>query len=181
MYQLALHQKERNLVSVDRSGIDDQAIQGFVLGSSDDLLLLQYVYDFNLDGLMVFRIADITGVECSGTCKFQRELLAHEGLVEQVPFDLRLDLRNWKTLITQLSAMYPLMILECETLDDPDFVIGSVDEIRSMEVAMQWFSGTGRWDDELATLTFGDITSCQVETNYTKFYQRYFERTANCP
>jgi hypothetical protein len=178
MYQLAQHQKERNLVSVCRSGIDDHSMEAFVLGVSDELLLLQYVYDFHLDGLRVLRIADITEVRCSETCKFQRELLAHEGLIQQVPFDIRLDLSNWHTLLTQLSAMYPLMILECEKRDDPDFLIGRVDGIGPTSVEMQWFSGTGRWEDRLATLAFDDITSCQVATNYVKCYQRHFERSA---
>ncbi|NHZ36436.1 hypothetical protein [Massilia rubra] len=179
MYQLAQHRKERNLVAVFRSGIDDHSMEGFVLGFSDDLLLFQYIYDFHLDGLMVLRIADITDVTCTATCKFQRELLEQEGLIRQVPFDISLDLRNWQTLLAQLSTMYPLMILECEKLDDPDFIIGQVDQLSEAAVEMQWFSGTGRWDDELATLAFADITSCQVDTNYIKFYQRYFERTAD--
>ena len=81
--------------------------------------------------------------------------------------------------LAQLSTMYPLMILECEDLDDPDFLIGRVEEANATAVEMQWFSGTGRWDDELATLAFDDITCCQVGTNYLNFYQRYFERTAH--
>lgn len=179
MHQLAQHQQERNLVSVSRSGIDNHSMEAFVLGVSDELVLFQYVYDFNLDGLMVLRIADITEVTCSDTCQFQRELLEHEGLIQQVPFDIRLDLRNWQTALAQLSTMYRLMILECEKLDDPDFIIGQVDEVSTTAVEMQWFSGTGRWDEELATLVLDDITSCQVGTNYIKFYQRHFERTAH--
>lgn len=31
----------------------------------------------------------------------------------------------------------------------------------------------------VATLAFDDITRCQIGTNYIKFYQRYFERTAH--
>ncbi|NHZ40521.1 hypothetical protein [Massilia aquatica] len=179
MYQLAQHQQECRLIALSRSGIDHHSIEGFVLGLSDELLLLQYVSDFHLDGLMVLRIADITDVRCSATCTFQRELLEHEGLLQQVPFDIGLDLRNWNTVLAQLSTMYPLMILECENLDDPDFLIGRIDEFTPMAVAMQWFSGTARWDDELAILAFDDITCCQAGTNYIAFYQRYFERTAH--
>ncbi|MDQ1834907.1 hypothetical protein [Massilia scottii] len=179
MYHLARHQQERNLVSIHRHDIDTQSMQGFILGASDELVLLQYVVDFNLDGLMILRIADLTAVECTATDKFQRDLLTHEGLMQLVPFDSMLDLRNWDTLLAQLAAMYPLMILECEKLDEPDFVIGRLNQITRENVEFDWFSGTGRWDDDLATLALEDITSCQVETNYIKFYQRYFERTAS--
>lgn len=178
MHQLAQHQKERNLVSVSRNGINDFPMEAFVLGFSDELLLLQYVYDFHLDGLKVLRMADVTEITCTDTCHFQRQLLEQEGLIEQIPFDLSLDLRNWQTLLEQLATMYPLMILECEKLDDPDFIIGQLDHTSESAAEMQWFSGTGDWDDDLAALAFDDITSCQVDTNYINFYQRYFERTA---
>ena len=59
MHQLAKHQKQRNLVSIRRGEIDGCSIQGFVLGLSENLVLLQYVYDFHLDGLMLLRTADI--------------------------------------------------------------------------------------------------------------------------
>ena len=39
MHQFAQHQKKRNLVSIHRSEIDDHAIQGFVLASSEEPLL----------------------------------------------------------------------------------------------------------------------------------------------
>ena len=181
MYQLAQHQQQRNLVSIYRSGIDALSVEAFVLGVSDELVLLQYVYDFHLDGLMILRIADLTAVECSETCKFQRELLVQEGLMQQVPFDTVFDLRNWHTLLPQLAATYSLMILECEKLEEPDFVIGRVDQVTPEEVDFDYFSGTGSWGESLTTLALADITSCQVETNYIKAYQRHFERTANLP
>ncbi|MCE3603904.1 hypothetical protein LXA47_09845 [Massilia sp. P8910] len=181
MYRLAQHQQQRNLVSISRSGIDAHSMEAFVLGVSEELVLLQYVYDFHLDGLMILRIADLTVVECSETCKFQRELLVQDGLLEQVPFDSLFDLRNWHTVLTQLANAYPLMILECEKLEEPDFVIGRVDQVTPEEIDFDYFSGTGRWGESLTTLALADITSCQVETSYIKAYQRYFERTASLP
>ena len=44
--------------------------KGFVLASSAELVVLQYVYDFNLDGLMVLRVADITDIRWSATGRF---------------------------------------------------------------------------------------------------------------
>ena len=60
------------LVSIGRANIDTRSIQGFVLACSDELVLIQYVYDFNLDGLMVLRVSDISSIKCSATNGFQK-------------------------------------------------------------------------------------------------------------
>jgi hypothetical protein len=178
MHLFAQHQKKRNLVSVRRSEIDDNAIQGFVLASSEHLVVLQYVYDFNLDGLMVLRVADITEVRCTATDKFQKGLLVQEGLEQKVPFASTFDLRDWRSVISQLSKTHELMILECEAGEENDFVIGRVLKTTTTAVQMQHFSGAANWAESPTRLKFKDITSCQVGTNYVNVYQRYFERRA---
>lgn len=178
MYEITRHQEQRSLISLRRDRIDDNAIQGFVIGTSDDLVLLQYVYDFRLDGLMVLAVADITEVRCTATDRFQQTLLDTDGLVAQVPFGLRINLEDWRSAIADLAHGYPLLILECERLEAPDFVIGRVKEMAHGEVRLECFSGAANWDEELVSLKYEDITSCQAGTNYTNVYQRYFERNA---
>jgi hypothetical protein len=176
MYDFDTHRKDRDLISICRSDIDAHAIQGFVLGCSRELVVLQYVYDFNLDGLMVLRAADITEVRCTDTDKFQKDLLLQEGLAQKVPFAFTLDLSGWGTVISQLAQAYALMILECEDGKRKEFVIGRVLQTTPREVHIHHFSGAANWAQQPTRLRFSDITSCQVGTNYLNFYQRHFER-----
>jgi hypothetical protein len=81
MQMLSTHHKKRNLVSIRRSSIDPNSIQGFVVGLSQDLVALEYVYDFQIDGLLVLRRSDITDVRRSKTDEFQQSLLKQEGIV----------------------------------------------------------------------------------------------------
>jgi hypothetical protein len=178
MHQFAQYQKRRDLVSVRRNEIDDNAIQGFVLASSEELVVLQYVYDFNLDGLMVLRIDDITEVRCSATDKFQKSLLEQEGLIATVSFGSDFALSNWRSVISQLSKEYALMILECEAGDEKDFVIGRILTTTTTGAQVRYFSGAANWVRKPVELKFKDITSCQVGTNYLNVYQRHFERHA---
>jgi hypothetical protein len=178
MHQLKKHQEKRNLVSVRRSKIDENSIQGFVLASSEDLVVLQYVYDFNLDGLIVLRIADITEVRCGVSNKFQKGLLKREGLIQRVPFGATFDLRNWKSVIAQLSKEYPLMIIEREALEWKGFAIGRVLKTTQAGVQFQYFSVTANWGEDPEKLKFKDLTACKVGTNYVNVYQRHFEREA---
>lgn len=178
MHDLTRHWKDRALVSIYRDGIDNQSIEGYVLGVSAQLAVLQYVHDFRLDGLRVLRIADITEVDCSETCGMQQELMRQEGLEKLVPFGAGYGADNWRQAITLLSQDYPLMILECEASDENSFVIGRVLDIKETSVTILGFSGAGVWDDAPTTLGFDDITSCQAGSNYLSVYQRHFERSA---
>lgn len=166
------------LISILRNEIDANSIQGFILASSEQLVVLQYVYDFNLDGLMVLSRPEITEIRSTATDKFQRKLLAKEGLLKTVPFEAPFDLHSWRSIIKQFAKAYPLIILECERGDEPDLIIGRVEKTTSVAAYVRYFSGTGRWLDELVRVKYSDITSCQVGTNYLKFYERYFDRVA---
>jgi hypothetical protein len=175
MNTLSQHQKERNLISIRRDAIDTNSIQGFVLASSAELVVLQYVYDFNLDGLMVLRVADITDVRWSATGRFQKGLLERAGLVQRVPFGATFDLRNWRAIIDQLSNEYKLMVVECEADEENIFLIGRVLKSTAASVQIQEFSGAANWEEIPAKARFKNITSCQVGTNYINFYRRYFD------
>ena len=170
------HRQRRDLVSLRRDEIDDHGIQGYVLAVSDELVALQFVDDFRLDGLRILRVRDITGVACTSVDRFQKELLVREGLERSVPFDRTFALRDWRPLIGQLTREYPLMILECEAVDEPDFVIGKARSITETSVEFDWFSGVATWEATPAKLALADLTSCQVDSNYINVYRRHFER-----
>lgn len=178
MKELQQFQKEGALVSIRRASIDEHKIQGFVLGSSEQLVLLQYVYDFRLDGLMVLRVKDISEVSRSKTDEFQERMLDEEGLFLQVPFGYPVNLTDWRSAIDDLRGEHSIFILEAELLDEPDFVIGRVFDTGRVDASVKYFTGAANWVDEPVRVKYNDITSCQVATNYANVYQRYFERTA---
>lgn len=64
-------QQNRALVSIYREHINDTPIQGFILAHSKKLILIQYVYDFNLDGIMVLQRSDVTNIESDESGMFQ--------------------------------------------------------------------------------------------------------------
>jgi hypothetical protein len=166
------------LISILRNEIDSNSIQGFILASSDQLVVLQYVYDFNLDGLMVLSRSEITEIRSTATDKFQRKLLAKEGVLKNIPFETTFDLQDWRSIIKQFAKAYPLIIFECERGEDPELIIGRVEKTTSVAAYVRYFTGTGRWLDEPVRVKYSDITSCQVGTNYLEFYERYFDRVA---
>jgi hypothetical protein len=169
------HVKKKSLVSVRRGDIDGYGIQGFVVGVSETLMALEYVYDFQLDGIMVLRRSDITEVRRTATDEFLQVLMKRDGIEPgfQMPFPVLLN--NWKTAIEQLSALHPLMILERELGPSPEFAIGRLLKATTLQVEFQTFSGTGRWATKPDRLKYAQLTCLQVNTRYLGSYQRHFE------
>ena len=178
MKSLATFSKNHNLVSVHRQGIDDRGIQGFVVGVSDDLLALEYVYDFQIDGLLVLRISEITDIKRTATDEFQEKLLKQEQIRPGSQRPAPLDLSAWPGLVKQLAQHYPIMILERELGPSPEFVIGKPTKLSQAQVEFLTFSGTGKWSDTPRRLRYSQITSLQVNNRYSNFYQKYFSRGA---
>jgi hypothetical protein len=178
MPSLRFHQRQRHLVSIRRSEIDDYGVQGYILGVSKQLLAVQYVYDFNLDGLLLLSRSDITEVRRTKTDVFQQSLLLADGIERLVPFDVQFNLSNWRSVLQQLAPVCPVLIFESERAKEPLFEIGRLVEVTSSQVEVHGFSGTARWAKETTSIPFSELTCVQANTNYINTYQRYFTRSA---
>ena len=175
-------QDKKELVSIRRDGIDENRIQGFVLSFSDELVLLQYVYDFNLDGLMVLRLSDITKIESDKTDVFQTQILKDEGLYSQIDFEKKYDVNNWHTVFSSIGSKPGLVIVENETQSDSSdetFILGKIDKIDQDSVSILGFSGAANWYEESSKMRYKDISSAQVNNKYMNMYQRYFDKNSS--
>ena len=166
------------LVSIERESIDNNGIQGFVLDESNDLILIQYVYDFNIDGLMVLRKDDITSIETTDTDKFQTSLLKDENLIEKIDFRQKYELESWKCFIQSAMKNHEYFIIQEEEYEKPEFNIGQILYLEEEELIFRYFTGVARWLEEPVIIKYSDITSIQIETNYLNFYQRYFNKNS---
>ena len=166
--------RDRCLVRIERVGIDARTLQGFPLGFSERLLAVLYVCDFRIDGLLFLRRDTITDVRVNATSAFQRQLMCDAGLVTEEQFCLPYRIDSFASLLAGLSVNQ-ITILEQESLDESMFWSG-----RSVwrEDGTHWlheFTGAGNWGDALTKIDLNTVTCCQVETNYIRVYQDYFD------
>ncbi len=166
---------DRSLISVRRKRVDGLWIQGFALGVSDKLLLMYHVYDFHLDGLMLLRLKDISDWKMSDTDVFQKRLLQEEGLLDQVDFDLHSPIDNYAAFLGSISKT-ELVIVESEKTNPENMLIGTVEGIDSKSVRVNYITGIARQLESPCEMLLRDVTSCQIGSNYLRFYQRHFER-----
>ena len=168
---------DRALVSIRRKRVDSRFIQAFPIAVSQRLVLLQYVYDFHIDGFMLLRLRDISDWKIGDTNIFQRRLLQEEGLFDQVQFNFSAPIESFPDFLRSLSPT-ELVIVESERTDPAEMHIGTVASADSRTVAINYITGIARREDEPRQMAVRDITSCQIRTNYLNFYQRHFDRLA---
>lgn len=172
---LRTHIRNRDLVNIRREGIDSKSMQGVLLDCSDSLVLLQYIYDFRLDGYMLLRRCDLSEVGCRSTDRFQRELLETEGVFGGIDFDFRVPIHSFEAFL-QSRGEEEILVIEDELGEDPDFLIGTVAGVDAEAVEIRHFTGIARLVEPLPRLAIDRITCCQMSTSYIGFYQRHFDR-----
>ena len=168
------HCKSRSLVNVARERIDPNMIHGFIVDFDDQWILLKREYDFYIDGWVLLRIEDISSLESTPTCEFQKTLLEEEGVLDQVDFSIRLPEGGIKEVLANFDRR-SVITLEEES-EDGIFVIGFIDEVGADSVSIEFITGVGNIDDEKSVLDIESITTISYQSNYCLFYQRYFER-----
>ena len=178
MYSLTTYLNSRKLVSLKREGIDGYSIQGFLAGISDDLLAIEYVCDFQIDGLMILRQSDVTEINRTKTDDFQESLLKHEGIMPGGQLPKKLNLDSWQSVLSQLSEHYPIMTFERELGPSPEFSIGRPHKITKSQIEVQTFTGAGNWSSKPRRIMYKQLTCVQANNRYANFYQRYFSRLA---
>jgi hypothetical protein len=165
----------RDLISLCRDKIDTHSIQGFILACSKTLVLLQYVYDFQPDGFLLLRRKDITQLKSGDSNRFQRQLLAADGVLDRVDFTYRAPVHSYDAFLASRSAD-EIVIVENETAEPPEFFIGTVSSVAGGTLTLRHFTGTGQWVEPEPEIPTAHITSCKIETSYGRAYQRHFGR-----
>jgi len=176
MSRLNTLQQNRALVSIYREHINDTPIQGFILAYSKKLILIQYVYDFNLDGIMILQRSDITSIESDESGLFQNQLLKDEGLYAQVDFTQTYDVKNWKTVLATFGSTHKFITLEDENSDEYIFMIGKMTKLGRKKISVHEFLCTGTWKEEVSKISYKNISSLRAGNNYPKVYENYFKQ-----
>lgn len=165
--------KKRFLISIRREKIDNAKIQGFILAYSNELILIQYVSDFRLDGLLVLRLRDITDICSDKTNQFQISILKDEGIYSKIDFEKNYSINNWHSLFSTMVSEQDIITIEDENTDYPILMIGKLQKVNAESVVIHEFTGAARWLDEASEMFFEDISSLQIGNHYANMYQKY--------
>lgn len=166
----ALHE-----IKIRRSKIDAEDLNVIPLAIGQNLVLLQDLYDFDLDGYVIIRIKDITSVIITKSQQFSQFILKEEGILNQIRKPLINSVDNWENVLTELYNLGKNIIIECENMENSKFFIGKITVIDKKSLFLLYFNGAGEWDEEPTEILLKDITSISFDSRYINVISKYLE------
>lgn len=160
-------------VKIKRSKIDSEDLNAIPLGVGKNLVLIQDLYDFDLDGYTIVRIKDITSIVISKSQQFSQNILKEEGILDQIRKPSINSLDNWENVLNELSIQNKNIIVECEDIEYSKFFIGKIIAIDKKYLYLLYFNGAGEWDKEPTEILLKDITSLSFDSKYINVISKY--------
>ena len=151
------------IIRIDRKTIDARYPEGFVVGLSDRLLLLQEIDSTSLvpDGYLVLRLSDISAYRVDTT--FITRALR---LLNRKPIlPPEIDLTDWANLLTSVQRQYPLLMIETEKIAPKCGFIGRIIHQTARYVELEEVDMQGEWDEK-EQFAFKDITQVAFGNGY---------------
>jgi len=153
------------VIRVERKRLDKFGMDGFVVGLSDNLLLLHLIHgnSLHLDGYRAVRLKDITEWRIDDS--FIPRALRLLGRAPIVPHDVPLD--NWPGLVVWVLNNYDLIHIEREKELPDRLYIGKLGTIKKQSLMLREIDTDAVWDDEPNKHSWRSITQVGFGDGYT--------------
>jgi len=165
----------RHEVKIRRSKLDADDLNVIPLGIGQNLVLLQNLYDFTMDGYLIIRLKDISSISITRSQQFTQYILKKEGILNRISKPPITSLDNWKSVLEELDIYNKNIIIECEDIEPPNFYIGKIKGINKNSIYLLYFNGAGEWDKEPTEIPYNEITSLGLESNYINVISKYLK------
>ena len=160
-------------LQIVRENIDENPIDCIPLICMNELLLIQYLYDFSFDGYKIIRMDDITSVRYSDIEEFGEFILKEEGLMKKVKKPDIKNISNWEAFLKEYKELNKTIIIECEALTEQNFCIGKIVDVNNDSIELLCFDSVGEWEQYTRKIIFEDITSVSFNDRYSLTISKY--------
>ncbi|MSR59402.1 MAG: hypothetical protein EXS05_17455 [Planctomycetaceae bacterium] len=173
---LARFRKRNQLIEINRETITEEAVLGFVVDYSKELILIWSANDFVMDGFEIVATKDITSIDFGECEQWYEHVLRSEGLVDEFAAPDGVDLSSWKTALAALNKQGRNVIVENELSESERFLIGRVTKLTMKSATLQVFDPAGNWEPTSKRINYSDITLVSFDGNYVKMHTKYLRK-----
>ena len=137
--------EKKVIVNIWRKKIDSHPITGYVVGISQDFLLIHYMSDaIILDGYTVVRTQDISLVDDKPKYgEFYTKVLKLRGYKPKMPNGIRLD--SIASMLESINEHCPLITVHQEEGSN-DCSIGRIEKLTDKTVILKWLTPAAQWE-----------------------------------
>ena len=169
------HIEKKDFVKIKRTVADGEAdISGFILQMSKDFLLIQKEEEFFLNGYGVIKKDHFDAIRCNKFDRAFKRMLKAEGIfASDYGIKNKLRLKDWKTIFQDLKKHDYHVIVECEDLEDPLFVIVPIKKVNNDSVSILYYDPSGLLDKRPTKVKYSDITLVKFDDRYLTVFKKY--------
>jgi len=147
--------------------------RGYIVDYSNNFLILQEDYDFQLIGYNVLPVDQIKNIRFNKNDKYYHKIMIWEGEVEKAGISYKIDLESWQTVFKSIKNHQLNVIVECENPAIGSFTIGPILKANKKLVYIQNFDPGGFLDEKHTTIDFESITKVQFDDRYANIFGKY--------
>lgn len=175
---LTKHIKNENFVKVYTATEDADLgyYEGFIFEYNNDYVLMNDMRDFNYDGLVVFKKADIHEVKHTDNEKFFLHLLKKEGIKKNIYKKrkyLNFQLASMQEMMKSLKSLRVPIICEHLYGKKELFQIGIIKKVSKKKSKMKYFNARGEFDFKLVSVSYKSLTFIRIDSPYANIFYKY--------
>lgn len=151
------------LIVVYREKVDENRLDGYVIGLSETWVLLHTVDgDFAaLSSYEAVRLADVSRFRVSES--FMNEYLCLRGIsAVKVP---QIEVQDLQSLLLTVSKNFPMFMIECERIEPGIGFIGHLEKLTKRSLFLKKFNSKAKWINT-EKFKLKDITKVSFEGGY---------------
>lgn len=173
---LEAHMEDGDIVQFQRFVTNGEAhLSGIILDMSDDFLLVQVEDNFRLDGYAIIRKDHYDFLLWSEAEQKLEEIMYNEGELDDLGIDESINMSSWKSIFADLQDHDYHVIVECEDLEDPLFMIGPIEKAKKKSVEITYYDHVGVLESTPSKVKYKDITLVRFGDRYTTMFGKYLE------
>lgn len=172
--------KERRQVYIERDDIDDEPITLIPLKVSNQLVLVQYLYDFAMDGYKVLCLEDITAIQRGKIEEFHDRIFQEEGMLDamRVP---NVSMDSWMSFFANMYEEKRMLDISQERIQsEMTFFVGKVKLVEGDSLELLEIDALGNYKSEPTKIYYKDITMVSFGNRYSEFLDKYSSGEPEC-
>jgi len=172
LLQKAMQQK--NMMVLYRDELVAPEYAGVPVAVENELVVLQRLTNFVLDGYCALRTGDITEVEQMDDVPFLKKVMAGEKLYDAVKAP-GFACRGWQELLEGIMAQYGgWAAVECEgNPEESLYFLGRVQKVDNRYLTMKRVDALGNWLSDPLVLPLDDVTLVSFGDRYLEIFRKY--------
>lgn len=151
----------------------DKYIDGFILDTSKQFILVREFIDFTSKGLVIIPINKISKIRQGKAEKSFTKIIKMEKLLDNSLIYDKITLKSYSDILKAIKKKHKYVIIEDVFEGKNNFSIGEIAKVNKSSVSIFYFDITGKVDDFTTKIPFKDIVNIEYDSNYLNTFIRH--------